>query len=153
MKPLEKLKELGLELPGVSIPGGNYASVNIRKDIAYVAIQFPIRNKQYFYQGRLGDELTTEEGYQAMQLCALNVLAQINKNPGFDRLIGLNHIDIYFQSTDSWDDAPKMADVASDLFLNVLGDKGQHSRAIIGVHRLPRNLCAGLTATFTVKNK
>ena len=152
MKLLEKLKELGLELPDVSIPGGNYASVNIRKDIAYVAIQFPIRNKQYLYRGRLGDALTTDDGYQAMQLCALNVLAQINKNPGLDRLTGLNHIDIYFQSADGWDDAPKAADGASDLFVHVLGDRGQHTRAIIGAYSLPRNLCAGLTATFTVKN-
>ena len=50
-----KLNELGLELPKVSTPGGNYVSVNIRANIAYIAIQFPINNDNYLYQGRLGD--------------------------------------------------------------------------------------------------
>jgi enamine deaminase RidA (YjgF/YER057c/UK114 family) len=150
MKPLEKLNELGLELPEVSDPGGNYVSVNIRNGIAYIAIQFPIINGQYVYQGRLGNELTTTDGYKAMQLCALNVLTQIDKKVGFDRIIGLNHIDAYFQAGDNWDDSPKIANGASDLFVNVLGERGHHSRAIFGVEKLPRNFSVGLTATFTI---
>jgi hypothetical protein len=102
MKPMinfeEKLRALGLFLPEVSTPGGNYASVNIRANIAYVSIQFPIRNEQYLYQGRLGEDLTTEEGYKAMQLCALNVIAQVDKKIGLDKIAGLNHIDAYFQA-------------------------------------------------------
>lgn len=150
MTPFEQLKELGLELPEVSIPGGNYVSVNIRKGIAYVAIQFPIWNGQYLYQGRLGNELTTEDGYKAMEVCALNVLAQISRKVGFDQLIGLNHIDAYFRSDEHWDNSPKVVNGASDLFVNILGEKGQHSRAIFGVDKLPRNFSVGLTATFTL---
>ncbi|WP_300026010.1 hypothetical protein [uncultured Maribacter sp.] len=52
MNPKENLKKLNLELPEVSTPGGSYVSVNIRKNIAYIAIQFPILNQQYHYQGR-----------------------------------------------------------------------------------------------------
>ncbi|GGD18524.1 RidA family protein [Flavobacterium orientale] len=151
--PKEILAQLQLTLPEVSTPGGSYVSVNIREHIAYVAIQFPIVNEVYFYQGRLGEELTTEEGYKAMELCALNVLAQVDKKIGFDQLVGLNHLDIYFQSGDHWDDAPVVANGASDLFVNVLGSKGEHSRALFGVHKLPRNFCVGLTATFTIKKE
>ena len=79
MTPEEKLEKLGYVLPGVSTPGGNYVSVNIRENIAYVAIQFPILNEAYLYQGRLGNDISTEQGYRAMELCALNVLAQIDK--------------------------------------------------------------------------
>ncbi|MDP2162179.1 MAG: RidA family protein, partial [Flavobacterium sp.] len=90
MNPKENLAQLQLSLPEVSNPGGNYVSVNTRGNIAYVAIQFPIVNEVYFYLGRLGEELTSEEGYKAMEICALNVLAQVDKKIGFDALIGLN---------------------------------------------------------------
>ncbi|WP_291963079.1 RidA family protein [Maribacter sp.] len=153
MNPKENLKKLNLELPEVSTPGGSYVSVNIRKNIAYIAIQFPILNQQYHYQGRLGKEISTEEGYKAMELCALNVLSQVENKVGFDNIIGLNHIDAYFQSEPDWDDSPIVVNGASDLFFKVLGEKGKHSRAIFGVEKLPRNFSVGLTATFTIKEK
>ncbi len=150
MNPLDRLSEIGLDLPEVSDPGGNYVSVNIRNNIAYVAIQFPILNGEYLYTGRLGNDLTTEEGYEAMKLCAMNVLAQINGKVGFEHLVGLNHIDAYFQASDDWDDSPEVVNGASDLFTAILGEKGQHTRAIFGVEKLPRNFSVGLTTTFTV---
>ncbi|WKN41082.1 RidA family protein [Tunicatimonas pelagia] len=150
MNPLDRLSEVGLKLPKVSNPGGNYVSVNVRNNIAYVAIQFPILDEKYLYTGRLGNELTTNEGYEAMKLCAMNVLAQIDRKVGFDYLIGLNHVDAYYQAGDNWDDSPRVVDGASDLFIDVLGDKGRHSRAIFGVEKLPRNFSVGLTTTFTI---
>lgn len=151
MSPTDHLKELGLQLPDVSTPGGSYVSVNLRGNIAYIAIQFPILNGAYKFQGRLGNEISTEEGYKAMELCALNVLAQVDKKIGFDKIVGLNHIDVYFQSGTDWDDSPIVANGASDLFVKVLEDKGEHSRAIFGVEKLPRNFSVGLTASFTVE--
>jgi len=153
MNPLDNLKKLKLSLPEVSTPGGNYVSVNIRENIAYLAIQFPIKGKEYLYQGRLGEGISTDEGYKAMELCALNVLAQVNEKIGFDNIIGLNHIDAYFQSGEDWDDSPIVVNGASDLFIKVLEEKGTHSRAIFGVDRLPRNFSVGLTATFTIDNE
>ncbi|MEH6537978.1 MAG: RidA family protein [Psychroserpens sp.] len=147
----DKLKEMGLELPQISTPGGNYVSVNVRGNMAYVAIQFPIKNGTYLYQGKLGNEITTIEGYNALRLCALNVLAQVENKIGFDNIIGLNNIDVYFQSGENWDESPEVADGASDLFVNVLGDKGTHSRAIFGVDTLPRDFSVGLTTSFTIK--
>lgn len=149
----KNLEELGLELPSLAEPGGNYVSVNIRKDVAYIAIQFPIRNGKYLYQGRLGENLVTEDGYKAMQLCALNVLAQIEEKIGFDKLVGMNHMDAYFQSDKDWDDSPKVVNGASDLFVKILGEKGKHSRAIFGVESLPRNFSVGVTTTCTIFTK
>ncbi len=146
-----KLQNLGLKLPEISTPGGNYASVNIRANIAYISIQFPIVNGTYLYQGRLGESLTTEDGYHAMQLCALNVIAQVNEKIGFENIIGLNHIDACYQASGDWDDAPLVVNGASDLFINLLGEKGLHSRAIFGVGKLPRNFSVGLTCSFTIK--
>ena len=153
MDVLNRLIELGLSLPEASVPGGSYVSVNVRGDVAYVAIQFPIRDGEHLYQGRLGGDITTGAGYQAAQLCALNVLAQIDKNIGFDRLVGINHFDSYFQAAEDWDESPEVMNGASDLFAQVLEDRGQHARAIFGVERLPRNFCMGLTASCTVKTR
>jgi len=146
----QQLDKLGLTLPEAPKPGGNYLSVNIRGNIAYIAIQLPKLGDNWIYKGRLGEELTSEDGYKAMQLCALNVLAHIKKSIGFENVVGLNHIDAYYQAGEDWDDAPKIVDGASDLFVNVLGEKGRHSRAIFGVHKLPRNFSVGVTCSLTI---
>lgn len=151
MNAIENLSKLKLELPEASTPGGSYVSVNVRGNIAYVAIQFPIKNGDFFYQGRLGKELSTEDGYKAMEMCALNVLAQIREKVGFDKVVGLNHMDVYFQADENWDEAPKVVDGASDLCLKVLGEQGRHSRAIFGVQKLPFNFSVGLTTSFTIE--
>ncbi|QSE99299.1 RidA family protein [Fulvivirga lutea] len=141
---------MNLVLPEVSVPGGSYSSVNIRGKIAYIAIQFPILNGDFKFQGKLGKDLTTKQGYEAMKLCALNVLSQIEDKIGIDNINGLNHIEAYYVATDDWDDAPIVVNGASDLFSTVLGEKGKHSRTILGVHNLPRNFSVGLTTSFTL---
>lgn len=150
MNLIQNLKNHALQLPNVSTPGGSYTSVNIRGNIAYVAIQFPIFNESFQYQGRLGEDISTEQGYLAMELCALNIIAQIENKIGFQNVVGLNHFDAYFQSGSNWDDSPLVVNGASDLFVKLLEEKGIHSRAIFGVEKLPRNFCVGLTATFTL---
>ena len=85
-----------------------------------------------------------------MQLCALNVIAQVHHKIGFEKVEGLNHIDAYYCSANDWDDSPKIVNGASDLFVNVLGEKGVHSRSIFGVENLPRQFCVGLKSTFTL---
>jgi hypothetical protein len=150
MNLTERLQQHGLSLPETTSPGGNYVSVNIRGNIAYVAIQLPIRNGEFYYQGRLGAELTTQDGYMAMQMSALNVIALIEKKIGVEKIVGLNHIDAYYQAAPGWDEAPAVVNGASDVLVNVLGEKGTHSRAIFGVDKLPRNFCAGITASFTI---
>jgi enamine deaminase RidA (YjgF/YER057c/UK114 family) len=146
----ENLNAIGLTLPEPPKPGGNYVSVNVVNNIAYVAIQIPKVGDQFLYQGRLGKEFTTEDGYKAAELCAINVLAAINKYVGFDKVYRLNHFDGYFQASEDWDDSPTVINGASDLFIKVMGDAGIHSRAIFGVHRMPKNFVVGITATFTL---
>ncbi|PSL43910.1 YjgF/chorismate_mutase-like putative endoribonuclease [Chitinophaga niastensis] len=147
----EQLKAEGFTPENTTPPGGSYVSVNIRANIAYIAIQFPIAQEQFLFTGRLGQELTTQDGYKAAKLAAMNVLGQINKYVGFDKITGLNHIDVYYQAAGNWDDGPIVANGASDLFLNIPGDAGKHSRAIFGVDKLPRNFSVGLTTSFTIK--
>lgn len=152
MNIIDNIKLAGLQLPELSTPGGSYSSVNIRGAIAYVAIQFPILNEEFLYQGKLGNELSTEDGYEAFKLCALNVIAQIHGKIGFDSVIGLNHMDAYYVANNNWDDAPIAVNGASDLFNQILVEAGTHSRAILGLDNLPRNFCAGIVTSFTIKN-
>lgn len=147
----KKLREWQLILPKPSMPGGSYTTVNVRDKVAYVAIQFPIIDGELLYTGRFGDNLSTEDGYKAMQLAALNVLSQINDKIGFDTIEGLNHMDAYYQSGEDWNEAPAVVDGASDLFIHALGEQGVHSRAIFGVHKLYGDLSAGITCHFTLK--
>jgi len=149
----QKVNELGLVLPPLSKPGGNYVSIITRGSIAYVAIQLPKDGDNWIYKGRIGAELTAEEGYKAMQLCALNALAHIHHAIGMENIIGINHIDAYYQAAPGWNDSPYIVDGASDLFVQVLGEKGKHSRAIFGVDKLPRGFSAGITCSLTVTAK
>jgi enamine deaminase RidA (YjgF/YER057c/UK114 family) len=146
----DKLKTLGISLDEAPKPGGSYVAVNIRGNIAYVAIQFPINAGEFFYIGELGKEISTEEGYEAARLAAMNVLRQINEHVGFDKIAGLNHADIYYRAHQDWDEGPRVANGASDLFLEVLGDLGKHTRAIFGVDKLPRGFSVALTTSFTI---
>jgi enamine deaminase RidA (YjgF/YER057c/UK114 family) len=144
------LDKLNIQLTEPPAPGGNYVSVNVVNNIAYVAIQMPKFNGEFLYRGRLGQELTSEDGYKAAELCAINVLSVIKKHVGFDKIYRLNHFDAYYQAGEGWDDAPKVVNGASDLFLKAMGEDGKHSRAIFGVQNLPKNFCIGITATFTL---
>jgi enamine deaminase RidA (YjgF/YER057c/UK114 family) len=148
---LDKLKSLGVPFGAPPQPGGSYVAVNIRGNVAYVAIQLPIKDEQFFFLGRLGKDITTEQGYEAAKMAATNVLLQMDKFVGDERIVGLNHVDIYYQVHDTWDEGPRVANGASDLFLNVLGDRGVHTRAILGVERLPRNHSVALVASFTIR--
>lgn len=150
---IRKLEELGVAIGEIPKPGGSYVAVNIRGNVAYVAIQFPILNNKFQFTGRLGKEVTTEQGYEAAKIAATNVLLQIDAFVGYERLVGLNHLDIYYQVNNDWDEGPKVANGASDLFLEILGDDmGKHTRSIMGVDRLPRNHSVALTASFTLKD-
>lgn len=148
---LQKLLDTGTDVNDIPSPGGNYIALNIRGTSATVAIQCPIDRKKLLYQGVLGKDISTEEGYLAARLCAINVLKQVNRYVDEADLVGLNHVDIMYQCTSEWDEGPAVANGASDLFLEVLGELGRHTRSISGVFRLPRQFSVAIVASFTVK--
>ena len=149
----DNINSLQINTENLPKPGGSYIAVNTRGNIAYVAIQFPIKDGQLQHAGRLGDQISTEQGYEAAGICARNIIGQIQKFVGFENIEGLNHLDIYFQNAENWNDGPKVANGASDLFNEVLGEAGKHTRTIIGVHSLSRNSCIAITSSFTLKSK
>ena len=153
MDILQNINTLNIDPENLPKPGGSYTAVNTRGNIAYVAIQFPIKNGQLQHAGRLGDQISTKQGYEAAGFCAKNIIGQIQKFIGFENIEGLNHLDIYFQNTENWNEGPAVANGASDLFKEILGEAGVHTRTIIGVHSLSKNSCIAITSSFTLKSK
>jgi len=148
---LARLAERRLALPAPPKPGGAYEPVRVLGGVAYVAAQFPVADGALAFRGRLGRELTTEDGYRAAEVCALNVLAQVHRAVGFERILGLNRIEGYLQTVEGWDDFPQVLDGASHLFAHALGDAGRHARGLYGVERLPMDAPIELMATFTLR--
>jgi len=150
---LERLEREELTLPArPPKPGGNYVPVRIAGTMAFVAAQFPIAaDGTIAFAGRLGDELTTEDGVRAAEIAALNVLGQMQHYVGLERIRALARFEAYLVTARNWDDFPVVVDGASNIFLRVLGPEiGAHSRALFGVERLPLNMPIELTAIFEI---
>ena len=146
-----KLKQLGLKLPTAPKPIGNYEAAVRAGDLLFISGQLPLENGELRYVGRVGSEVTEQQGYAAAQLAALNVLAQIESAlGGFDRLAHLVRLEGHVASAPEWHDAPKVLDGASDLFLRVLGEKGQHTRSAFCPARLPKNAAVELVVIAAV---
>lgn len=143
-----RLHELGLTLPDPPRPAGNYEPWIICDRWLYISAQVPIQNGQRRYTGRVGAELSVEEGRAAAQLSALNVLAQIRDAlGGFDRLERLVRVEGHVASASGGPNTPYVLDAASDLFLAVLGERGRHARTAFTPDYLPYNLTVELVVT------
>lgn len=149
----QRLIELGIELPSPPEPAGNYQPWMICGPWLYLSGQVPIKNGQLRHTGRVGAEITAEEGRAAARLTALNVIAQIRDALGdFDRLAHLVRVEGHVACADGDVDVPWVLDAASDLFLEVLGDRGRHTRAAFTPVCLPRNLTLELVVTAMLRS-
>ena len=149
----QRLKELGIELPHPPQPVGNYQAWLQRGNLLFISGQLPIENGQRRFTGRVGAELTEEQGYAAARLAGLNVLGQIRAAlGGFDRLESLLRLEGHVASAPDWHNAPKVLDGASDLFTTVLGDRGRHTRAAFTPARLPLDVAVELVVTASVRS-
>lgn len=146
---LARLEEQGLALPAPSPPAGRYEPFRLARGTGYLAAQLPSRDGRYVLQGRVGEELTLEEGHQAAALTALSAIARIHQAlGGLDRLDGLLRVDGYVASAEGFVDQPQVLDGASELFLWALGERGRHARTAFAVGRLPKNNSVELVVTF-----
>jgi enamine deaminase RidA (YjgF/YER057c/UK114 family) len=145
------LSEDAIVLPEPPQPRGNYSAVVQHESLLFVSGQLPLRNGELQYRGRLGAEVDVATGYQAARLCALNTLAQIQRAvTSFDTIVGLARVEGYLQSVPSFQDHVKVLDGASDLFYEVLGKHGGHTRAVFGVSSLPLNSPIELVLTARI---
>jgi enamine deaminase RidA (YjgF/YER057c/UK114 family) len=149
----KKLRELGFVLPTAPKPAGNYSAFVRAGNLLFLSGQFPIHNGSGAIKGRVGVELTEEQGYIAARIAALNVLAQIRAALGnFNQLETLLRVEGYVASGPNWNDTPKALDGASDLFVEALSDRGSHARSAINVPRLPYGFAVELVVTAAIKS-
>jgi len=146
-----KLKELGITLPDAPAPAANYVPFVQVGDIVYVSGQISA-DTNGFIKGKLGDDMTTEEGAAAARACAINLLAQVKAACGgdLDRLVRVVKLTGFVNSTADYTDQPKVVNGASDLLAEALGDAGKHSRSAVSAASLPLGVAVEIEGIFQV---
>jgi enamine deaminase RidA (YjgF/YER057c/UK114 family) len=136
----EKLAELGITLPQAATPVGSYVPVKVMGSFAFVSGMLPAVDGHLQQAGRLGETVTTDEGYGLARICAINALAALKSAIGtLDRVKGIAMVQGFVQVVPAYTDAPKVINGASDLLVALFGDAGRHARFAVGVASLPLN--------------
>jgi len=135
---IEKINELGLELPPAPKPVASYIPAVRTGNLIFTSGILPIMNGRVIYTKEIGGFLNSiERGYEAAKLCALNALSVINDIAGLDNIERIIKVTGYVNSAPSFNDQPKVINGASDLLVNIFGENGKHVRSAIGVNELP----------------
>lgn len=136
----EKIKELGFEVPEVAKPLAAYIPAKQVGNLVMTSGQVPLVKGVIKYGGKVGKELTEEEGQLAAQVCALNCLAAIKGVIGnLDKIVEVVKLTVFVASAENFTAQPKVANGASELIGKIFGDAGKHVRSAVGVTTLPLN--------------
>jgi len=148
-----RLAELGLTLPNAVAPAANYVPARRSGNMIYIAGQVPTADGKDQFVGKLGRDVSIEDGQKAARLCAINILAQLRQALGgsLDSVVGCVRLGGFVNATPEFGDQPKVINGASDLMVAVFGDAGRHARAAVGCASLPRNVAVEVDAIFEVR--
>ena len=148
----EKLKLLNIVLPKAPDPVGAYVAFKKIGNLLYISGQLPIRTDGKITKGKIGKDLSLEDGQKASKLCVINILAQANKamNGNLDKIKNCIKITGFVNSTDDFLDQPKVINPASETLSSVFGDKGKHARAAISTNSLPLGAAVEIDAIFEI---
>ncbi len=138
MKLVEKLHSLGLTLPPVAVPLAAYVPAVREGCIIYTSGQIAMANGALQHKGRLGENLSKEDGMASARICALNALAAAASIAGgLDNIERIIRLTGYVSSTPDFTEQPAVVNGASQLMLDLFGDDGRHARSAVGVSALP----------------
>jgi enamine deaminase RidA (YjgF/YER057c/UK114 family) len=148
-----RLRELGIELPQASTPAANYVPYVQAGNLLVMAGQVCVWNGEIRFRGKVGRDLTLEQGQEAARLCALNLIAQARAALGgdLDRVVRVVRLGGFVNSVESFTDQPKVVNGASDLMVQVFGDAGRHARTAVGTNVLPLDVAVEVDAIFEVR--
>jgi len=133
-----KLQELGLQLPEAPKPVAAYVPFVQSGDFVFVSGQIAVEKGEVKFKGKVGRDLTPEEGYQAARLCAINTLAVLKSAVGsLDRVAQIVKVTVFVNSAPGFAGQPAVANGASELYQAVFGEAGRHARSAVGVSELP----------------
>ena len=148
-----RLLDVGYELPtSLPAPAGRYEPYRLLNGYGTLSAQVPGYGPEA-PTGRVGAELSEQQGCEAARMAAVNALGRLHEALGdFERLLGLLHLAGHVASADGFLDQPRVVDGASELLVAALGDFGRHSRTAFGPARLPRDVPVELEITFAYRN-
>ena len=140
MSPEEKLKSLGLVLPKVPTPVGNYVPFKIDGRTIYLSGQGPRRPDGTLVSGRVGEDVSVEQAYECARLVGLGLLAAAKLAAGdLGKVAALKLLGMV-NAVPGFTEQPKVINRCSDLFVEILGDRGRHARSAVGMGSLPGNI-------------
>jgi len=147
----KRLAELGIELPTAAAPVAAYTPVVVARGLAHVSGQLPFIEGK-LVTGRLGEDVSLEQGAAAARACGLMILAQLKAALGsLDRIERVVKLGAFVNSTADFTDQPRVANGASELMQAVFGDAGRHARAAVGVPALPLGAAVEVDAIVEVR--
>ena len=139
----ENLKNLNITLPKANDPVGSYAAIRISGNLLFISGQISIDANGNITKGKLGKDLSINQGQDAAKLCAINIIGQAKKacNEKLENIKNCIKLTGYVNSTNEFIDQPKVINGCSDLLVEYFGnEKGVHARSALGVYVLPNNI-------------
>ena len=145
-----RLQELGINLPPPVAPAANYVPYCWAGNLLFISWQVPRENGVDQFLGRVGEDLSIEEGQKAARLCAINILAQVNTalNGDLERIQSCVKLGGFVNCAPGFGEQPSVINGASNFFVEVLGDRGRHTSFAVGSVSLPSNVAVEVDAIF-----
>ncbi len=146
----DRLAELGITLPAAAAPVASYVPAVEANGLLHISGQISQQDGQLI-KGRLGEDVSLEDGIAAARASGIMLLAQIDKAVGLDRVERIVKLGVFVNSTGDFTDQPKVANGASELMQDVFGEIGRHARSAVGVPTLPLGVAVEIDAVVAVK--
>ena len=149
----ENIKKLGIEIPDMPAPLANYVPFKVSEGIVYVSGQGPVKNGELVYKGKVGEDISIDDGIKAAELCCINIIAALKKsiNGNWNRLDNFLKLEGFVNCNNDFYDQPIIINGASDLLVKIFGDQGRHSRFAVGSNSLPMNISVEIDAIIKIK--
>lgn len=149
----ENIKQLGIEIPDMPAALANYVPFKVSDSIVYVSGQAPVKNGELIYKGKVGKDISIDEGIKAAELCCVNIIAALKKsiNGDWNRLETFLKLGGFVNCNNDFYDQPKIINGASDLLVNIFGEQGKHARFAVGSNSLPMNISVEIDAIIKIK--
>ena len=145
-----KIEELKIKLPEAKPPVGSYVATKITGNLLFISGQISIAENGDLIKGKIGKDLSTEQGYNAAKRCGLSIVAQakVACNGDLSKIKSCLKLTGFVNSTDNFIDQPKVINGASDLIASIFGDAGMHTRAAVSTNSLPLGVSVEVDAIF-----
>tara|TARA_B100000676_G_scaffold233783_1_gene233192 strand:- start:79 stop:543 length:465 start_codon:yes stop_codon:yes gene_type:complete len=149
----ENIKKLDLIIPEMPTPMANYVPFKVADNTVYVSGQGPVVDGKIIYSGKVGKEISEEDGIKAAELCCINIVSALKTslNGDWDRLDTFLKLGAFVNCDENFTDQPKIINGASDLLVSIFGDKGRHARFAVGSNSLPFNISVEIDAIIKIK--